>query len=176
MLFMFVIGTVVAIFISVVAHQKRVLEDQQFLNQASYASEYLSRGLRTSIKDSSGTCITAGYIYMLTRYSAASGFYEGIKFLTDDAACREVYANSNGVLQEVKNGVGPAPILSAQFTVNNIRFIVNGDKTLSGASQNDAVQPRVTFLLNLKSHGASLEQQNKIIQSTVSQRNLNVIP
>lgn len=173
-LFMLVIGTVVTIFVSIVQHQKRALENQQFLNQASYASEYLSRGLRTSVRDESGTCLTTNYIYMLTRYNAESGFYEGVKYVTSDGVCHEVYADGYGVLQEIKDNGEPTPILSAQFVVNNIRFIVNGDKALPGVSQSSGVQPRITFLLHLKAHGTSLEQQDKIIQSTVSQRNLNI--
>src|SRR3989344_665875 len=135
-LFMVVIDVAVSIFINMVKYQKRVLEEQSFLNQTSYVEEYMSKALRTAVKDDSGNCLFEGqieypgYIYLLTRYNIDKGFYEGVK------------------------------------------FIVNGDKTLHGASQNDASQPRITFLIKVLVQGEG-DFQEKIIQTTISQINLN---
>ena len=46
--FLFVIGAAISVFISIIQHQKRVLAEQQILNQISYVEEYMSKSLRTA--------------------------------------------------------------------------------------------------------------------------------
>ena len=46
--FFIIIGIAVDIFISVVQGQRRVLEEQELLNQTSYAIEYMSTAIKMS--------------------------------------------------------------------------------------------------------------------------------
>lgn len=178
-IFMLVIGAAVTMFISIINHQQRILQEQDLANQASYALDYISRSVRTAIKDVTGNCLVdsgteyPGYHYLLTHYNATSGYYEGLKFLANDNICEEFFLDTDKVFKEVKNGGAPQPFLSDKFNLLYARFVINGDKNLQGASQSDAVQPRLTMALNIqtKAHG---ELKETVVQTTISQVNLNV--
>ncbi|MEK7124264.1 MAG: prepilin-type N-terminal cleavage/methylation domain-containing protein [Patescibacteria group bacterium] len=181
-LFVMILDISVSIFISIVKHQRRIFQEQEFLNQASYIEEYISKALRTSLKDPTGTCIrdgvTAypGYIYLLTRFTGAN--YNGIIFLSDSNVCQEFFLDeTDGLLKERKNAWTASEttqeILSSKFTIENIRFIINGNSILNGASDQDARQPRVTLLMKIKMELDDFFKE-KVIQTTVSNRNLNL--
>ena len=170
-----ILGTTISIFISSLQNQNRLLKDQELFNQASYAVEYMSRLINEAVKDGSGSCLGAGYSgynYVLSHVDSLSGFYQGIKFITEDSTCQEFFLNE-GAIKEVKGSASPQNILSDKFEIKYLRFIINGDKTLQGSSQNDLTQPRITIVLSIKIQG-STGQQEKIIQTTVSQRDLNI--
>ena len=188
--FLFIIGAAIGIFLSIVKNQKKILAEQQVLNQISYVEEYMSKALRMVAADLSGGCISPGYIYLLTRYNGTLGAWQGIKFInqSDGDACQEFFLAGTGtaldpyILKEIKNGGAAVDLTpnNLQFdSTNPIRFAVNGSASgcggaiPCGASNTDPVQPRVTILLNIKIAGDS-QEPNKIIQTTVSQRNLNV--
>lgn len=196
--FLFVIGAAITIFISIVQHQKRVLAEQQLLNQISYVEEYMSKALRMANADNLGSCLgldNTGYIYLLTRYDLVSQVFKGIKFInqSDNNACQEFFLDSGDastqlVLKEEKNN-NPGtitPLTPDNLQINYIKFSINGSNgstftSLScptnlqcGASNADTTtQPRVTILLDVKIPGDS-QEPDRIIQTTVSQRNLNV--
>ncbi len=175
-IFVFIIDVTTIIFISVVKQQKRILVEQELLSQGSYAIEYMSRSLRGAVKDETGaSCLGgaqfAGYFYLLTRYNSETLFHEGVKFITSGNVCKEFFLDG-GVLQEIKSGQAPQSMISDKFTMRHAKFVLNGDKSLIGASGNDVVQPRLTLLLDIQSTAPDSEQ-GKIIQMTVSQRNLN---
>lgn len=172
-IFMLIIGVTVSIFISIVQHQERVLVEQESLNQTSYIEEYISRTIRSAVKDIAGSCLNSGYIYLLTHYNSSAGFYGGIKFVTKDGVCQEFFLDTDGILKEIKNGQVPQGILSSKFAIKYVRFIVDGDKSLNSVSGNNKVQPRVTIVLDIKTQ-TSLDQQEKIIQTTISNENLNI--
>lgn len=173
--FLFIIGAAAGIFLSIVQNQKRVLSEQKLLNQISYAEEYMSKALRMAMVDTDGTACFgdskyAGYIYLLTH--GDSGSYEGIKFINqsdNNGACQEFFLDTTGVLEETDGGGSPVALTSTDLKINFISFALNGLNNLSGTSYSDAVQPRVTILLNVSIPGEAA----KTIQTTVSQRNLN---
>jgi prepilin-type N-terminal cleavage/methylation domain-containing protein len=188
--FLFIIGAAMGIFLSIVTSQKKVLAEQQFLNQISYVEEYMSKALRMAVADTSGTCsANTGYIYLLTHWEDLPQSWEGIEFLNSDGTCQEFYLGScdpnnptSLVLCEKKDSASPVALTPAslQFdSTNPIRFAVNGDAggclglPPCGASNIDASQPRVTILMKVKIAGDS-EEPNRTIQTTVSQRNLNI--
>lgn len=183
--FLFVIGSVISIFISVVQHQKEILFQQELLNQVSYALEYMSKALRMALKDSDGGCLGEGhenYIYLLTNPNEEQFFYKGIKFInaSDNNSCQEFYLDSvAGVLMEVKNGASPVALTSQKIKINSIKFGINGENGCYGAgckdgiSQQDRIQPRITITLEIQPR-AEGQQATRRIQTTVSQRNLNV--
>jgi prepilin-type N-terminal cleavage/methylation domain-containing protein len=193
--FLFVIGAAITIFISTIQEQKRILSEQEILNQVSYVLEYMSKALRmakSAVTDSDTDCLgqgNLGYVYMLTRPDLVSGVFKGIKFInqSNQNACQEFFLDnisdpSRPVLKELRNSSvsGDAvAITSTDFKINSIRFAINGtdgsinncqDVQQCGASVLDSVQPKITILLNVQIPGDS--QPAKIFQTTVSQRNL----
>jgi len=175
-IFMIVMVITVSIFISMAERQKNILEEQEILNQTSYVAEYMSRTIRTAKIDEVGKCLSnnfIGYNYLLTHYNLSEGFYQGIEFISGDDVCLEFFLDSDGVLKEVKNKNTPQSILSSKFTIKYLRFIINGDKTLQGTSKNDLVQPRITMILDIITQETG-GQKERIFQTTVSQRNLNI--
>jgi type II secretory pathway pseudopilin PulG len=188
--FFFIVGAVIGIFISIIQNQKKVLAEQQLLNQISYVEEHMSKALRMASTDEYGSCIPEGYIYLLMR-QPSNDVYTGIKFIdrSDDNACK-TFSWVDGVLKETKNNGNPVPITSSVLQINSVRFSVNGlDGSVSGqgcigdsdncgaisnvSSTVKQPQPRVTMLLDVKVPGDS-GNPARTIQTTVSQRNLNI--
>ena len=126
--FLLIIGVAVGIFISVVQNQRKILSEQELINQASYAVEHMSKALRVAKKDTigdvtQGGCLGvdyAGYNYMLTR--PVNGFYTGIKFInsSDNDACQEFFLDGY-VLKEIKNGSPSAgvAVTSEKLKINS---------------------------------------------------------
>jgi type II secretory pathway pseudopilin PulG len=191
-IFLFVIGAAIAIFISIIQQQKRVLSEQELLNQVSYVEEYMSKALRMARKDTNeGTenpCVEQGYIYLLTR--PENGFYRGIKFINQsNDICQEFFLDNatdpvHPVLKELKDSTNDSDavaITSSNLEISFIRFGINGTDGCygagsdcpDGASEADSVQPKVTILLGIKIQGDS-QNPARVIQTTVSQRNLNL--
>ena len=203
-IFLFVIGAALVIFISVIQHQKRVLAETQFLNQISYIEEYMSKALRMAKAESGDNCLIdwhsaghldhPGYIYLLTRYDSYLGAFKGIKFInqSDGNACQEFFLDNttdpaHPVLKELKNSDSDndaIALTSTSLQINSMKFSVNGSDGSAaaaichenptedcGASYEDPAQPRATIRLNVKIAG---DNQTRIIQTTVSQRNLNI--
>ncbi len=179
--FLLIIGVAVGIFISVVQNQRKILSEQELINQASYAVEHMSKALRVAKKDTigdvtQGGCLGvdyAGYNYMLTR--PVNGFYTGIKFInsSDNDACQEFFLDGY-VLKEIKNGSPSAgvAVTSEKLKINSIRFVINGDGRIENFVDAPGIQPRVAIFLDIQVAGDT-QQPAKKIQTTVSQRNIN---
>lgn len=219
--FMFIIGAAIGIFLSIVQSQKKILAEEEFLNQISYAEEYMSKALRMATVATTDDCIPQGYIYSLTNYQFAgkyAGFFTGIKFInqSDDGACQEFFLDATNplhpALMSKRNDADAVAITSSGLQINSVRFSVNGSNggtftiptnftctsSLCGATNIDGIQPRVTILLNVIIPGSTsgigtscTSDTNcfnggvcdlsvhkcvgtRTIQTTVSQRNLNV--
>lgn len=174
-IFSLIITTVTGIFISAIGAQRKALAYQELLNQTSYAMEYMSRSLRMAKKerDDPAFCLTGigygyGYNYEITRLG------EGVKFINhlQDDDCQEFFRELDGVTEtwrlKYKKGIGVSEetldLTSDYLTVNFLKF------SLSGESQADKLQPRVTFSLEIEGK----EQTKTRIQTTISQRNLDV--
>lgn len=177
-LFMIIMDITVSVFVSMVQHQKRILAEQEFLSQTSYVVESMSKSLRLAVKDSAGGClfeegvVYPGYIYLLTHYNAGANRNEGIKFITQGGVCQEFFLDRDGIFKESKDGQLPQAIFSSKFIIEDVKFIINGDKNVLGASGNDRLQPRVTIMLKV-SMWVGKTRQEKIIQTTISQLDLN---
>lgn len=176
-LFMIIMDITISVFISMVQHQKRILAEQEFLSQTSYVMESMSKSLRQAMPDSSGNCLFdgqneyPGYVYLLTRYNVGTNENEGIKFITKDNVCQEFFLDKDGILKELKDGQSPQAILSSTFTIEDIAFIINGDKNVLGVLSGNSIQPRVTIMLRAKAQTGS-NQQVRTIQTTISQLDL----
>ena len=157
--FFFVIGAAISIFISIVQHQKKVLAEQQMLNQISYVEEYMSKALRMAkvATASDNPCLPDGYIYQLTLPDdSPARAYNGIRFLNQSDVdqngkpiCQEFFlspenpmvsfnATSNPyVLKELKNNgnyaIDSVDLTPTSMQINFIKFAINGlDGTVVG--------------------------------------------
>ena len=148
------------LFVSAIRSQIRALALREIIDNSSHAIEYISRSLRMAKKDLGGACITAGY-----NYENPSGL-STIKFLDYEGFCRQFYL-SGGVLRW-QSGAEDLPLTSDDLEVTELKF------EISGASQGDTFQPKVTMLFEIKKRGA-LDSPTLRIQTTTSQRNLDVI-
>ncbi len=167
--FLIIVGTALGIFISIVRHQKKVLAQQELLNQASYVFEHISKGLRMAKTATDSTCIEAGSAYEI------SNDFSSIKFINQSEAdlCQQFRImpidqnslDSGYVLEEAKGSQNWVQVTSANLKIYSLKFILDDGES----SQNS--QPRVTMLLDIE-NSADYSQPLKI-QTTVSQRNLN---
>ena len=201
--FMLIIGAVITIFISIVVEQRKILSEQELINQTSYVIEYMSKALRMAEIDGSGECFAeggekyGGWIYMLTRPDPYTSFYRGIvlKNASNNSVCQEFFldevpnpepdARPFLILKELRSSNGirdtnedhAVALTSTRLEITSIKFSINGGSGKVGgtyyASGNDNAQPRITILLEAKISG-DLDQPTRKIQTTVSQRNLNI--
>lgn len=153
-IFTLLVGVTSSVFLSSIKNQKQSLAGQEILDQASYLMEYMSRSLRMAQKDMIGDCTgTAKLNYV----------FEGqcLKFLNYNKECQQFCLDGTRLKDE--NG---SFLTSANLQVSNFGVL------LSGATQPpiDYLQPRVTISLNI----AGQEQMSLKIQTTISQRNLDV--
>jgi len=172
----FVLGATVNIFISMLQGQRTALRDQDLFDQANYALESMSQLIMNAQKDNTGSCLGAGYEgynYLLQNYDASSGFYQGIKFLSKDGICEQFFLDQDGVLKHQEDSSSAQNILSDSFEVKYARFVINGDKSILGSYGGDSVQPRVTISLDIRDKSSDTAQ-DKIIETTISKRGLNI--
>jgi len=154
-------------FISSFRNQNRALSIRETIDNTSYIMEYITRALRMTRKDKDGSCITAGTNYEITRGE------KGIKFKNyeEPSVCQEFYWEINDDrLYESKDGAAGLPLTSSDLEVTLFQF------RLSGESQSESEQPRVTVLLEIakKSPSGTSFSQTRV-QTTISQRNLDVM-
>ena len=105
---------------------------------------------------------------------------KGIKFINqaDNNACQEFFLDEsvdpiNPPLRQIKNGGSASNLLSDKFKIIHGNFILNGDRTVHTVAKTDLSQPKITLLFNMQTQTPDLLQE-KIIQTTVSARNLNL--
>jgi len=166
------IGAISGLFISGIRTQRRVLATQELLDQTSYALEYMGRALRMAKKDTNRTCLTtANY-----NYENPSGV-STVRFINYNGICQEFFSENNQ-LKEKKSSDGTAanlppsgtPITSDKLQVNFLKF------NLSGEAQppTDNLQPRVTIFMEIEGRGPVGERPKIQIQTSISQRDLDV--
>lgn len=170
-----VCGVAVAIFISAISEQRRIFSDKEIRGQLDYALEYMSRALRMASRDFTGECLgEQDKNYLLTHQDTLdTGSYLGIKFInqSNNNICQEFYLDKSGptpIIREVKTISGgsatSSSLTSEKIKINSLKFIVAG--------QSDTDQPRVTIILDASLSGNATKSSK--IQTTVSQRNLNI--
>lgn len=174
-IFVFIIIVTTGILISAVQRQRSLLGEQELSNQVSYIMEVMFRKIRTAVKDNNGSCLGNNFVnayYLLTHLDGDSGFYRGIKFVGDDSNCYEFFLGEDNTIKQIQNQLSPKKILSSKFQINYLRILLNGNKALQSVSASDSVQPRVTVVLSVQILAQDDSQQERIFQTTISQRNL----
>jgi uncharacterized protein (TIGR02145 family)/prepilin-type N-terminal cleavage/methylation domain-containing protein len=157
-IFSLLISVFAGFFFTAIRSQKKSLADQELIGNVSYNLEYMSRSIRMAKKDIEGIgcLIDPDQNYQLTRAG------QGIKFLRHDNVCQEFYLENNVLYEEKVLPNEPLAItlpLTPQY-LEITRFIIEINDFEPGQAQ-----PNVSLLLEIK----DLE-----IQTTISQRNLNL--
>ncbi len=155
-LFSLVITALFNLFNSALLSQEKSLNSIYLLDSASFLSERLSRSLRMARKDVEGVCIAEKANFEQTSSS-------NIKFLSHSGECWEFFLQ-DGVLME-KRGSSTQALSPDNITVQNLNF------HLSGETQDDFIQPKVTISFKLKNNYGSSEEIT--VQTTVSQRQID---
>lgn len=153
---------------SAVHNQKKVLLWQEALNNSSYVLEYISRSLRMAKKDLQGACLsTPG-----DNFENPGGVASKIRFLSYRQKCQEFFLEQGQVKQRKSSDETSAnfgfsqPLTSKNLQVSKLGFAI------SGSSQDDEFQPKVTIALGIETGHSSLGISQ--FQTTVSQRDLDV--
>lgn len=164
-IFAILLTTFTGFFVGAVQSQRKTLASQELIDNVSYNLEYMSRAIRMARKDLVGDCISIKNNYEMTSQG------RGIKFKNYQGECQEFFWNDNdNRLYESKNGETALPLTPAGLEVLSFQF---GPSDSWGQGQE--TQPRVTLYLEIKGKGEKPELQPSIkIQTTISQRNLNV--
>jgi len=152
LIFSIIIGAATGVFASAIKLQRYSLTHQQLLDQTSYAMEYISRAIRMAVKDN-GSCFDT------SNYDTSSG----IRFKAYDGQCWRFYIDSDQ-LKIDKDGT-VYNLISDKFKVGTFNVTVTGDEPEK--------QPKVTIFMEIEGQGAAPQPKLKI-QTTVSQRNLNI--
>lgn len=167
-IFSIVIIAFLSLFTSAFHYQRESLNSAYLLNSASYLTEYISRDLRMAKKDITGNCIAEKHNF--------ETIANGIRFLNYNGRCQEFILETKQLkVGKSKSADGTPPVPESKdfmpLTPSNLE-VENLSFEIKGASQDDVLQPQVTFALKLKTIGAS--PQNLNLQTTISQRDLDV--
>lgn len=173
LIFGFVSVILVNIFVSVLNSQKRILQNQELMNQSSYALEYMTKAIRMAEKDMTGSCSGAAgenfrvgtspvSIAFLT-YDLKDSTYKCVQFLIENNAIKERRSTD----ESLPTGTA-LPITSSAVSVDRLEFYVAGD--ILG----DNIQPKITIMIKMKSLSSSTNAPVIIVQTTVSQRKLDI--
>ena len=170
-IFTIIIAAPTGFFVGSLKGQLKALASQKLLDNTSYCLEYISRSLRMAKKDLTGACVERG-----SNYENPAKNISRIRFLNYQGYCQE-FSLSGGQLgkrespNESEENLGEfLPLTSDDLEIISLKF------QLSGQSQDDTDQPRVTLFLKIKgAKGQKPELRPEInIQTTISQRDLDV--
>ena len=183
-IFSTIIGIITGIFITGIRQQKMALDSQIVLNQTSYALEYMGRALRLAKKEvSPPNCLSqSGLNYEIPveyQIEGNENLGTGLKFINilesdDNYKCQEFYLDSTSKQLKYKRGGNPPlDLTSNKLEITSLKFDLVG-KSQGDVLNPDNLQPRTTIFLEIKGKG-TLEGSPKIkIQTSISQRNLDV--
>lgn len=170
-IFLIIIFVAIDIFMSILYHQQRVLDEQEILNQASYFVEYISRALRMAVEDETGGCLgldKIGYNYALIE-DPLTNTGKGIKFInhSDGDICQEFpWSDSDYRIKEKKGIRDFLPITPESLKINYFKVKIFGE------AGSDIFQPRVTISMEIQAKKGENPPKRQI-QTTISQRNLD---
>ena len=159
LIFSIIIGAATGVFVSAIKLQRYSLTHQQLLDQTSYAMEYMSRAIRMAQKDTVGGC-TDGKNYKVIDENH-------LKFMSYNSVlygCQEFFLEGNQ-LKTKNDNLSTLPLISPNFRVTSLKFSVSGDES--------GKQPRVTVFMEVQGEGSGSQPRLRI-QTTISQRNLNI--
>ena len=152
-IFVFTVASVSGVFVTALKAQRRSIAYQQLLDQSSYLMEYISRSIRMAKKDNiSGTC--TGTAKLNYEFSG-----QCLKFRNYKDLCQQFCLDGS----RMKNEKG-------EYLTSDSLNVLSFSVTLSGATQNDDIQPMTIISIDIQGKGDAAIK----IQTSVSQRNLDV--
>jgi prepilin-type N-terminal cleavage/methylation domain-containing protein len=160
-LFSIISGSISGIFISVLSSQRRILAEQEILNQISYVIEYMGKAIRMAKKDDISISEQTQNCLLGNKVNYETPTESEIKFRNYLNQCQRFYLSANQIFED-KDGTILA-LTSPTIKVNTLKFRVFGQ------SQDDTYQPRVTIFIEVEGGGRKLQ-----FQTTISQRDLDV--
>jgi len=168
--FSLIVSAITGIFGLGLGSQRYVLSSGVLLDETSYSLEYISRALRMARKDRAGVCVSPPGPFSTSTQRDIGGYsYSGlgIKFLRYDNVCQEFFLDeSDARLKENKDGyMEPIPLTSNKLRISSFKCEI---------FQGETVQPRATISLEIEGGSSGRYQPEIKIQTTVSQRNLNL--
>jgi prepilin-type N-terminal cleavage/methylation domain-containing protein len=181
-IFAITIGAISGIFISAIRTQRRILANQELLDRTSYILEYMGRALRMAQKDDIdyGEGVKDCLIGDKVNYEATDPYRTlldgityrgpGIKFRNYHNDCQEFFVDSDDLrLKESINSGAPVSLTPSQLQV----FL---QVNLSGENPppDNLQQPRVTMFLDISGREAAGSRPRIQIQTSISQRSLDV--
>jgi prepilin-type N-terminal cleavage/methylation domain-containing protein len=179
--------SLVVLFTNSINTQARILQNQQLLNESSHAMEYMYKAIRMAYRDDgylgnvAGSCtgtanlnynVSNGTIYFLG-YDNPSATYKCIKFYLDtsDNKIKVKKSTDAGMTYGSADAATAMELTSSQVKISSggLSFSVSGDSTGN--------QPKVTIMMDMLSTSKRVSPIPEIIiQTTASQRNLNLGP
>jgi len=163
--FSLIVGTSTGIFVSAIKIQRYNLATQELLNQTSYALEYMDRFLRMARKDMTGTCLTI----VGANYENPSS--SSIQFLNYNGVCQKFYLGGSKLMVDLDvsdSFAGEFDLTSGKFNVTSLKFQIAGEQ------QTDIYQPRVTIFMTIEAVSSSQPKPKLTVQTTISQRALDL--
>lgn len=177
-IFSVVVSVASVLFANGIVAQKRSLAYEQLENQISYAAEYISRSGRMAKKE----LFDHTYDCLATRgdnFENPGGNQSSLAFIKyDDISTHDIcyeFFLQNGQIEEstkdLTTGTSTTqPLTSPNLDVKSLIF------RLSGQSQNDNLQPKVTMFMDVSSVSNKPEEVVSLkLQTTISQRDLDVM-
>lgn len=178
-IFFTIVAVPTGFFIGSIKGQQKALSSQELVGDVSYGLEYISRAIRMAKKElncadkadplTCGCLKNSGYGF---NYEMNHGD-KGIKFINYQGVCQEFFWDTtDNRLKETKNGGEAIPLTS-----NDLEIISFKIWPTDSWDQNNNKQPQVTLFLEIKGKRYSRPELQPVlrIQTTISQRNLNVI-
>ncbi len=173
-IFSLVIGSASGLLISAIRSQTKALASQKILDETSFVMEYMSRALRMAKKELNcpgvDCClIDNGNGYNYENPGLDTTRIKFIRFIGTQDVCQEFRLNSvSDQLEEYRDGIFFGELTSDGLEVSSLQF------NLIGVAQppTDDLQPRVTISMKIKKAGVAKPEIK--IQTTISQRNLDV--
>ncbi len=168
-IFGIIIAGPTGLFVLSLRNQNMSLALGETIDNTSHAVEYISRALRMARKDRIGDCITQSY-----NYENPGADSSKIRFLNYQGYCQEFSLSGNQIMQRKSsdgtsaNFDSGAYLTSDDLSINNFQFLI------VGGGQNDNLQPRITIVFNIAKTSAGIGLPAINVQTTVSQRNLDV--
>ena len=181
MVFSLSMGVISQLFSYSIRAERILVAHSQLINEISYDMEHISRGLRMAKKSViGGNCLSDAGVNFEPIYGDDGGIH-GIKFQSPKASdvpnapdtydCVTYYKGmQDGVAALMEHRVSSdGSSFDLPLTSPDVELITFNIKNF-GWIQGDDLQPRVTFILEMKGR----ENQSIKIQTTVSQRDADV--
>lgn len=172
-LFALLVGLVFQLFISGFVAQRNTLSIQESANQVSFRAEYIGRALRQAKKELTDPAVCLTVVGPGWNYEV-SATNDSVTFLDRNGICRRISFDSinQRILEEVSTDHQAVNFGAAQSLTPDKMTVTDFRIEQLGADEHDAMQPRITFVIEAEGEGSAAKVR---MQTTVSQRTFDVV-